>query len=245
MNPRDTLGRIHSIETFGAVDGPGVRFVVFLQGCPLRCLYCHNPDSWNPKDGKLISVGELIDNMESYKNYLSGGLTISGGEPMMQKEFSIALLQEAKNIGLHTALDTSGAFALEHSKAIVDVADLLLLDIKAATPERYLQITGRDFAYTNAFANLEYCEQTHKPVWIRHVLLNEYTLHEAELHLLAQTLSKYSCIERVELLPFHKMGEYKWGELRYEYKLFSIPAPNKNEIQKAKDIFKQYKLNVY
>lgn len=244
MNNREVKGRIHSIETFGAVDGPGIRFVVFMQGCPLRCLYCHNPDSWNVKSGTLTSVGELMDKILDYKNFLSGGITVSGGEPMVQGDFVYALLQEAKANGLHTALDTSGAFGLESSKRLIDASDMLLLDIKAATPARYQQITQREYAYQNAFATLDYCESIGKPVWIRHVLLNNYTLNTEELELLAKTLDGYSCVQQVDLLPFHKMGEYKWGELGYQYKLFDAPIPTKKEHEQAKTIFSKYHYRV-
>jgi len=244
MSNREEKGRIHSIETFGAVDGPGIRFVVFLQGCPLRCLYCHNPDSWNVKHGTLTTVGALMDKILDYRNFLSGGLTISGGEPMVQGDFVYALLQEARLHGIHSALDTSGAFDLKSSKRLIDASDMLLLDIKAATEARYAQITQRSYAYHNAYATLDYCESVNKPVWIRHVLLNGYTLNEEELRILAKKLSEYKCIEEVDLLPFHKMGEYKWGELGYEYKLFDAPIPSKEDHAMAKEIFSHYHYRV-
>ncbi len=244
MNHRDVKGRIHSIETFGAVDGPGIRFVVFLQGCPLRCVYCHNPDSWNIKHGTITKVGELMDKILDYKSFLSGGLTISGGEPMLQGDFVYALLHEAKRNGIHTALDTSGAFDLHSSQRLIDASDMLLLDIKAANAERYQQITQRDYAHRNAIATLDYCESIQKPVWIRHVLLEGYTLNEVELSNLAEFLSHYQCVEQVDLLPFHKMGEYKWGEIGYRYLLFNAETPSKEQVKKAKEIFSKYHYRV-
>lgn len=244
MNNLEVSGRIHSIETFGAVDGPGIRFIVFFQGCMLRCLYCHNPDSWQTASGKLTTVGELIDKINQYKNFLSGGVTLSGGEPLLQRNFAKSLLKECKNNGLHTALDTSGAIPISISKDVIDEADMLLLDIKAANSQRYKQITGRAYAYQNVMDTLDYCQEIGKPIWVRHVLLPNYTLRDDELEDIAIMLKKYSCVERVELLPFHKMGEHKWEELNFEYKLFDIEMPSKSEVERAINIFKKHNINV-
>lgn len=234
-------GRIHSVESFGAVDGPGVRFVVFMQGCPLRCRYCHNPDTWKPSDGKLVSAADLVREIEQYRNFIrSGGVTLSGGEPLMQPEFATELLKLCKASGFHTAIDTSGAIPLHHCKEAVDTADLILLDIKDIDAEDCRSLTGQDNA--NALALLDYCEETHKPVWIRHVLVPGLTLSDEKLHRLAQKLQSYTCIEKVELNPFHKMGEFKWEQLALPYTLTDTPAPSPDETNHAKEVFRSYEL---
>lgn len=230
-------GRIHSLETFGAVDGPGVRFVVFLQGCPLRCRFCHNPDTWNPTEGTEMTAEELTEQIASYRNFIrNGGVTISGGEPLLQPEFVRALLEQCRAIGLHTAVDTSGGVPLSRAKPVVDAADLLLLDIKDIDPEDCRSLTGQD--NRSALTILDYCEQTGKPVWIRHVLIPGLTLREDKLVRLAKKLSAYQCIQKVELLPFHKMGEYKWDQLNRPYTLAETPAPDQEELCRAKEIFR-------
>ncbi len=231
-------GRIHSVETFGAVDGPGVRFVVFFQGCPLRCKFCHNPDTWNPAEGKPVTAKELAGQIASYKNFIKdGGVTLSGGEPLLQPEFATALLLECKRLGLHTALDTSGGVPLSAAKLPVDAADLILLDIKDIDKEDCRALTGQD--NQNALALLRYCQQTGKPVWIRHVMVPGLTLNPDKLTRLAAFLSGFSCIQKVELLPFHKMGEYKWEQLGRPYSLTDTPVPAPEEVALAKEIFRK------
>lgn len=231
-------GRIHSVETFGAVDGPGVRFVVFFQGCPLRCKFCHNPDTWNPAEGKPVTAKELAGQIASYKNFIKdGGVTLSGGEPLLQPEFATALLLECKRLGLHTALDTSGGVPLSAAKPPVDAADLILLDIKDIDQEDCRALTGQD--NQNALALLRYCQQTGKPVWIRHVMVPGLTLKRDKLSRLAAFLSGFSCIQKVELLPFHKMGEYKWEQLGRPYSLTDTPVPEPEEVALAKEIFRK------
>lgn len=229
-------GYIHSCESFGAVDGPGVRFVVFMQGCPLRCRYCHNPDTWKLTDGKRITAQALADEIGQYRSFIrNGGVTLSGGEPLMQAEFAAELLTLCKAGGLHTAIDTSGAVPLDQCKAAVDAADLILLDIKEGDPKDCRALTGQDNA--NAYALLEYCERVNKPVWLRHVLVPGLTLDEGKLERLAKRLSAFSCIEKVELNPFHKMGEFKWEQLGLDYTLADTPAPEAEEVARAKAIF--------
>lgn len=231
-------GRIHSVETFGAVDGPGVRFVVFFQGCPLRCKFCHNPDTWNPAEGKPVTAKELAGQIASYKNFIKdGGVTLSGGEPLLQPEFATALLLECKRLGLHTALDTSGGVPLSAAKPPVDAADLILLDIKDIDKEDCRALTGQD--NQNALALLRYCQQTGKPVWIRHVMVPGLTLNPDKLTRLSAFLSGFSCIQKVELLPFHKMGEYKWEQLGRPYSLTDTPVPAPEEVALAKEIFRK------
>lgn len=248
------IGRIHSVETLGALDGPGLRYVVFLQGCPLRCQYCHNPDTWNPNAGTLTTAEEQAGDILRYRSYLTGGLTISGGEPLMQADFVLALMQACHRLaGMHCAVDTSGAIDLAVSSKAIDEADLILLDIKAFDDQTALKLCGADTA--NAWKLLEYCETSNKPVWIRHVLVPGETIFERdeEGHFFsreddflaanpqlakgAARLSKYSCIERVDLLPFHKMGEFKWDEMGIPCALKDTPEPQDTSIERAGRIF--------
>lgn len=240
---KSVTGRVHSVESFGAVDGPGVRFVIFLQGCPLKCLYCHNPDSWDPDYGKKMTSDYLVQEILSYRNFIKdGGVTISGGEPFLQYEFVKAILDGCREHGVHTAVDTAGSVPLSLCRQAVDAADMLLLDIKDIDTVDCKMLTG--MGNENAFAVLEYCEQTQKPVWIRHVLVPGLTLKEDKLKRLAERLSGYGCIEKVELLPFHKMGEYKWEALGRTYTLSETKPPSREELQKAKKIFLSYGLKL-
>ena len=234
-------GFVHSVETFGAVDGPGIRYVVFMQGCPIRCIFCHNPDSWKIGAGKKMSVGQLVKDIKPYLNYIKeGGVTFSGGEPLLQAKFVKKATKKLHRLGLHVAIDTAGSLPLSQTKEAIDLCDMILLDVKAFDPELYRQVTGG--SDLNNKATLEYCEQTKKPVWVRHVVVPAYTMQDSHLEALAKYLSQFSCIQNVELLPFHKMGEYKWKDLGYDYKLFDTPAPTKEQMQKVKAIFKKYNL---
>lgn len=234
-NYREVKGRIHSTETFGAVDGPGIRFIVFFQGCPLRCLYCHNPDSWKFDEGEQITAGELIDTIKKYKNYIKGGVTFSGGECLAQPEFCHALLKLCKAEGLHVALDTSGIIPISKVKDIIDDADMLLLDIKDIDDEDCKILTG--MSNKNALEMLDYCESTGKPVWIRQVCLPEYTMKQDKMERLASHIREYKCVEKVELMPFHQMGIYKWDYIDTEYKLGDIEPPTEQEIDKIRELF--------
>lgn len=229
-------GRVHSFESFGTLDGPGVRFVVFLQGCPLRCRYCHNPDTWELVGGMEISSAEVVDRIESCRNFIrSGGVTLSGGEPLMQPEFARDILERCARAGFHTALDTAGSVPLERSRPVIDRADLLLLDIKALDPALCRELTGHD--NRNTLATLDYCEETARPVWIRHVLVPGFTLLRERLEELAAFLKPYRCIRRIDLLPYHKLGAYKWEQLRLTDTLRDVPEPSQAEIQMAEAIF--------
>lgn len=233
------IGRIHSIETFGAVDGPGIRFVVFFQGCPLRCLYCHNPDSWDASGGREVTAEELIEQIKRYRNFIkSGGVTLSGGEPLLQSEFAEELLRLCKQNGFHTAVDTSGCIPLSKCKAAVDRADMLLLDIKAIDSALTKKITGA--GNENALKILEYCESVGKPVWIRHVLLPGYTLDYEQAHRMGSFLKDFRYVEKVELLPFHKMGEYKWETLKLPYTLTEVQPPESEQVEEYRRILLSY-----
>ncbi|MDR0886008.1 MAG: pyruvate formate lyase-activating protein [Clostridiales Family XIII bacterium] len=244
-------GYIYHRESFGAVDGPGIRYVLFLQGCPLRCLYCHNPDSQEFGLGEVMTVSETVAEILKYKNYIkTGGVTFSGGEPLAQADFIAAVIKELDrqvksfkaNDSIHCAIDTSGCIDLETSKVAIDAADLILLDIKASDEAGYLDLVGNDGLRT--WELLDYLQEIHKPTWVRHVLIDGYTLDDEKLDALAQKLSAYDNIELVELLPFHKLGEPKWAELHQIYKLHDTPATTKEQKLHAQEIFERYNLKV-
>jgi pyruvate formate lyase activating enzyme len=237
LNPHVT-GRVHSVESFGTLDGPGIRYVLFLQGCPLRCLYCHNPDSQCAGAGKVVTAGEALADILSYRAFIRrGGVTLSGGEPLLQPEFACALLEGCRESRLHSAIDTSGAIPLAASKPALDLADLVLLDLKAIDDDLCRTLTGA--GNQHALDTLDYCEAAGKAVWVRHVVVPGYTLDEGQLARLADHLLRYACVSRVELLPFHKMGEYKWEALRAPYRLSGTPAPTAEEMARAQSIFAQ------
>lgn len=229
-------GRIHSYESFSTLDGPGVRFVVFLQGCPLRCVYCHNPDTWACDAGELTDSATVVDKIERCRNFLrNGGATLSGGEPMLQKEFCLDILQRLRAANIHAAVDTAGSLDISFSAPIIDAADLILLDIKAPDSATRRAITGVDNAH--ALDTLAYCEAAHKDVWIRHVLVPGYTLDDAKLRDLATLLRPYTCVKNVALLPFHKRAAFKWQGLGLADPLAATPEPTADEVRRANEIF--------
>ena len=239
----ELTGRIHSLESFGAVDGPGIRYVVFFQGCPLRCLFCHNPDSWDFQGGTKMGVEELVAKIVAFRPfYRDGGVTLSGGEPLAQPEFAAALLERLKEEGLHTAVDTAGSVPLARCRRAVELADLLLLDIKALDPALCRTVTGADGS--GALALLDWCQQHGKPVWLRHVLVPGYSLERERLEALARYLRPFTCIQTVELLPFHQMGAYKWQELGIPYVLAEVKAPGSEQVELAREIFQREGLSV-
>ena len=236
-------GRIHSVETFGTVDGPGIRYVVFLQGCALRCKFCHNPDTWASGCGNEVDSSEVVRQMLSYRSFIrSGGITISGGEPLLQAAFAKDILAQARSTGIHGAIDTAGSVPLEQSRDVLESADLVLLDIKSIDEKQSWRLTGR--GNRDTLETLDYLEQIGKPVWIRHVLLPGWTLDEKLLERLAYHIAPYRCIEQVELLPFHKMGEFKWRELGYHYTLLGTPEPTESEVAMARSIMLEHSLPV-
>ena len=236
----DNIGRIHSIETLGTVDGPGIRFVVFLQGCHLHCKYCHNRDTWDTKSGNEKTVDELVNQIKKYKSYINlsgGGVTVSGGEPLLQVKFVTSLFKKLKSIGIHTALDTSGSLPInENIKELLKYTDLVLLDIKHIDNEKCIDLTGKSNKDTLDFA--KYLSENNIPTWIRQVLIPTITDDENDLLKLKDFISTLKNIEKVELLPYHDMGKFKWTNLGYEYPLKDIPPATEEDIQKAKNILK-------
>ena len=209
----------------------------------MRCAFCHNPDSWNAQGGEKVGSKAVVADILRYRNFIQkGGVTLSGGEPLMQPEFAASILEGCRENGLHTAIDTAGSVSLFHCRRAVDQADLLLLDIKAARDELFRKITGRGM--DNTLELLNHCENVRKPVWIRHVLVPGLTDGRDDLCALGVLLSRYACIERVELLPFHKMGEYKWEALAAPYTLKDTPAAGAEDVEQARRILKAYGLKV-
>jgi pyruvate formate lyase activating enzyme len=238
-------GYIHSYETMGTADGPGIRFVLFLTGCPLRCQYCHNPDTWHLKNGYRATVDEVMNEIGKYADFLiesSGGITISGGEPLFQPGFLAHILGRCKRIGLHTALDTSGFLGRRMTDAMLADTDLVLLDIKSSSPEVYQAVTGVRIEPTLEFARRLDADGT--PAWIRYVLVPDLTDDFENIEGVAEFLATLGNVERVEILPFHKMGEHKWAALNLEYRLKNTEPPSKDLIRRVQDQFRQRKLTV-
>ena len=241
-----TSGRIHSIETFGTVDGPGIRFVVFFQGCPLRCLYCHNPDSWNMAEGMEMTADDILARFERNRNfYKNGGITATGGEPMVQMDFLLELFTKAKEKGIHTCLDTSGiAFPANpdspvYSKIeqLMEVTDLILLDIKHINDSSHQTLTGRSNRLILAFAR--YLSRIRKPVWIRHVVVPGITYNEKDLTELGHFLGTLTNMEKLEVLPYHTMGREKYRNLGYEYALGDTPELTREEAKRAEQLIRK------
>ena len=239
-------GFIHSIETFGSVDGPGVRFVVFLQGCRLRCRYCHNPDTWSLEDAnvQMMEASELLKRALRYRTYWgpSGGITVSGGEPLLQIDFLIELFTLAKKKGIHTVIDTAGQpFTRKepfYSKflKLMEVTDLLLLDMKQLDREAHIRLTGRPNG--NILDMARELDRLHKPVWIRHVLVPGWTDQEEGLRDLAAFLRTLSNVERIEVLPYHTLGVYKYKALGYPEPLPGVPPADMEQKEWAEKILR-------
>jgi len=232
-------GRIHSIETFGTLDGPGIRFVVFMQGCPLRCIYCHNRDTWNPSGGKEYTVDEVIDELKKYIDFIrfsGGGITVTGGEPTLQAEFVTEVFKRCKEIDIHTALDTSGFADIKRVEELIRYTDLVLLDIKHALPEKHKAITGVGNEKIITFSH--YLSEHNVPIWIRYVLVPGYTDSEEDLQLAAKFIGKLKSVKKVEVLPYHSMGSYKWEKLGVEYPLKGVDSPTSEQVAKASEILR-------
>ncbi len=232
------VGRIHSFESFGTVDGPGIRFVIFLQGCPLKCKYCHNRDTWNPSGGTEFSVEEIIKKAMRLKPYMKtsgGGVTVSGGEPLLQTQFVTELFKKLKELNFHTTLDTSGSLPIHDGiKELLNYTDLVLLDIKHIDNEKCIDLTGLPNTNTLNFAT--YLSENNIPIWIRQVLIPGITDNEKDLKNLKSFIATLKTVQKIELLPYHDLGKFKWKELGLTYELENIVPPTNEEIKKAKEI---------
>ncbi len=240
------LGNIHSYESMGTVDGPGIRFVVFLQGCPLRCKFCHNPDTWNINDKKIEEKAEdVLKKIKRYKNFFGkkGGVTVTGGEPLVQSDFVLELFKLCKKEGIHTALDTSGYIFNEKVKDVLNYTDLVLLDIKAIDEKIYKDLTKVELENTIKFA--EYLKSIKKPVWIRHVVIPEITDNDEMLKKMAEYISTLDNVEMVEILPYHTLGVFKYKELGLKYPLEEVEDLSYERKVEIMEIFKKYNLPVH
>lgn len=222
-------GLVHSYETLGALDGPGLRLVIFLQGCPLRCCYCHNPDTWDCAAGQPTTVAEIVARIQRYLPYFGshGGITLSGGEPLLQAAFCLEILRECRRLGVHSAIDTGGGVWNDLCRQATDLADIVILDIKATNAELWQAVTGRD-AFSTLLQIIADLRASQRPVWVRQVVakgLNDSREAMRELAALVAGLN----IERIELLPYHEMGRSKWDKLGLDYaaKQLQPPTPDR------------------
>lgn len=230
-------GRVHSIETMGLVDGPGIRVVVFFQGCKLRCIYCHNPDTWSDKGGEEYTVEELITKIKRFKSYFKtsgGGVTFSGGDPLRQPEFLLEVLKECKKEGIHTCIDTSGVGFGDYPE-ILKYTDLVLYDVKHLTEDGYLNMTGFKIDETNKFLND--LKNSNAKVWIRQVVVPGKTDSESYIGDLKNFVDTLDNVEKVELLPYHLLGVNKYESLKIKYRLEGVPPMSKEECQRLKEKF--------
>lgn len=240
--------KIHSLESFGTVDGPGIRFVVFFQGCPMRCKFCHNPDTWdvNPSESGAKASGfgvwsadTLMEEVLRYRNFIkSGGVTCTGGEPLMQAEFVTEFFGLCRQNGLHTCLDTSGVVFNDAVKEALKQTDLVMLDVKTVDDDLHKSLTG--CTRTNNHLLMEHLQQTGKPTWIRHVVTPGINDDDEHLRAVAEYASRYSVVERIEVLPYHTMGAAKYESLGIDYPLKGVPALTRDEAEHARSIFRQY-----
>lgn len=235
-------GMIHSIETFGTVDGPGVRYVVFVKGCPMRCQYCHNPDTWEMAGGTKMSTDEILEDYEKYKPFLKGGgLTVTGGEPLVQIDFLIELFEKAKEKGIHTCLDTSGIMfrrnvpeIYEKYVRLMKSTDLIMLDIKHIDSEEHIKLTSQPSE--NIFDFLKFLDEQEKEIWIRHVLVPDITLVPEYLERLGRFMAQFKHIKALDVLPYHDMGKEKYKKLGIDYVLKDVVPVEKEQAIEARNI---------
>ncbi|MFE0645127.1 pyruvate formate-lyase-activating protein [Streptomyces sp. NPDC058877] len=238
-----TTGRIHSWDLSTGVDGPGTRFVLFLSGCPLRCLYCANPDTWHLRDGEQVTVDDVVARIERYRRFTDlagGGVTLTGGEPLLQSAFTAEVLQRCKELGLHTALDTSGALGARADDALLAATDLVLLDIKSFDAGVYRRLTGGRLAPTLGFATR--LNRLGVPAWIRYVLVPGWTDDPEAVDGLARFLADLDNIDRVDVLPFHKLGTAKYDALGIPFPLRDNPVPDDELVERVRDQFRAHGL---
>lgn len=237
-------GAIHSTESFGSVDGPGIRFVIFLKGCMMRCRYCHNVDTWDPHSNDMRTAEELLDQAERYRSYWGkeGGITVSGGEPLLQIDFLLDLFQKAKARGINTAIDTAGQpFTREEPffskfQELMQYTDLLLLDLKHIDPIEHRKLTGKP--NDNILDLFRFLSDIGKPVWIRHVLVPGITDDDGFLRKTREFISTLKNVQKVEVLPYHSMGEYKWKQLGIPYSLEGVSPPSADRVKNAEQILR-------
>ena len=237
MDSENVVGKIHSFESLGAVDGPGIRFVIFMQGCNLKCKYCQNRDTWDINSGTGYTVKEVIEKIMRYKNYMvasNGGVTLSGGEPLLQQDFVISLFQELKKQNISTCIDTSGMFGItDKIKQIVDLTDVFLLDIKSINDETCRYLTG--FSNKQELEFAKYVSEKNKRLWIRQVLVPGITDKKEDLLQLKEFLDSIN-VEKFEFLPYHNLGKYKWEKLGLSYELEDVRTANNDDVKRAKKI---------
>ncbi len=239
-------GRIHSTESFGSVDGPGVRYLIFLKGCSMRCLFCHNVDTWQKETSDLRTAEELLDKAERYRSYWGkeGGITVSGGEPLLQIDFLLDLFTKAKARGIHTCIDTAmQPFTREEPffskfEALMKVTDLLLVDIKHIDPQMHQKLTG--VSNDNILDGFRYLSEIEKPIWVRHVLVPEWTDRDDYLRKTREFLDTLTNVKRVDVLPYHTLGVFKWKALGIPYRLEGIDPPSEERIENARKILRAF-----
>ena len=236
-NDKELKGRIHSFQSLGTVDGPGVRSVIFMQGCPLRCACCHNPDTWDFGGGEEMSLDELVNKVLRYKSYYgqNGGVTVSGGEPLMQTEFLTELFKNFKKYGIHTVLDTSGCVLNENTKELLKSTDLVLLDFKYTDANYYLKYTKMEMSKAQEF--LDCLQKMNKKTWLRYVVIPDLNDSKESFARLFELKNQYPCIEKIELLPFRKLCLEKYDEMGIEFPLKDTPEVKQDFID---EIYKQY-----
>ncbi|KAB1069415.1 pyruvate formate lyase-activating protein [Tamlana haliotis] len=233
---------VHSVESFGTHDGPGIRFVIFLQGCKLKCLYCHNPDTIDTVGGKPYEIEELVDMVLKVKPYFGkkGGVTVSGGEPLLQSKALVPFFKRLKEEGIHTNIDTNGRILNSFTKSLLDdYADLVMLDIKHMTEAGYEALTGQRNMKT-ALTFAKHREDSEKAMWLRYVLIPGITNKPELLHALGEHFKDYKTIEKIELQPYHKLGIHKWEALGWDYELKDARENTKEELDAAVEILKGY-----
>lgn len=240
----DTIGYVHSTESFGSVDGPGIRFISFLQGCRLRCQFCHNPDTWKINAGKPYTPQQLFDEAIKYRSFWgnNGGVTVSGGEPLLQIEFIIEYFKLCKTAGVHTTIDTCGApFTYEEPffsqfQELMKYTDLLLFDIKHIDPEGHLKLTGA--SNESVLQMAEYLNEIDKPIWVRHVLVPTRTDYDEYLIRLGDYVETLDNVQKFEILPYHKLGVYKYEALGIPYRLKGVEPPTEERIANARQLLR-------
>jgi pyruvate formate lyase activating enzyme len=240
------MGFLHSFTTGSTVDGPGVRVVAWTTGCMMRCLYCHNPDTWTMSNGIPVTIARATEHLRKYRHGLKvmgGGFTLSGGEPLMQHRFAVKILTAANAMGIHTALDTNGYYGDRISDAELQQVDLVLLDIKGWNPERYRKLTNVEIGPTLEFAKR--LGSNKRAIWVRYVFVPGLTDDLEDIRQIARFAASLGTVERVDVLPFHQMGRYKWNKLGLDYKLENTPVPTVQAIDEAVAVFRAEGLTAY